>query len=65
MLPLATLLYLIKELQLVDARGRIVYSENKLAAYKKQIQLTHLPKGVYFLRLFSNHNIWVKKIVVE
>ncbi|MBL7884902.1 MAG: T9SS type A sorting domain-containing protein, partial [Bacteroidia bacterium] len=55
-------------ISVMDMQGKIVYSEsdkNISAQYNKQIDLTELAKGIYYVRLNIGAEVKVKKIVMQ
>lgn len=55
------------QLQLFDIRGRIVYSDSadKLSGgYSKEVNVSSLPKGLYYLRVYIDHQPVIKKILI-
>jgi hypothetical protein len=47
---------------LFNAKGYIVYHKNRL---ENPIRMSHLPHGMYFLKLMVDHELIVKKIIIE
>lgn len=41
----------------------IVYQTNDREIYNKELDISFLPQGQYFLRIVSNKNVEVKKII--
>ena len=56
----------ISELSIVNTTGQTFYSENFLheRSLEKQLDLSYLPKGIYFLRVRANNKQYVRKIFV-
>ncbi len=53
-------------LQIVDELGRIVWNENLLKDkedFSKEIDISKLPKGVYFLKIKTEENHWVSRMI--
>ena len=56
------------KVQLIDATGRIVYSENlqnTSAFWTQTMDWSAQPKGVYFVKLISDAKVFTQKIVLE
>lgn len=55
-------------LTLMDMYGRTIYRENlgrvNLANFQKEIELKHIPGGVYIIHLRVNNNIYSHKLIV-
>ncbi len=47
---------------ITDMVGKVIQRLN-LKTDKNQVDLAHLPKGVYILHVIENKNIWTKKII--
>ncbi|MCS6929218.1 MAG: T9SS type A sorting domain-containing protein [Saprospiraceae bacterium] len=52
------------EVALVDATGRLIYAERLSHQRVWRLDATHLPEGVYWLRLRSSQGIGIRKVVV-
>ncbi|SFO13984.1 Por secretion system C-terminal sorting domain-containing protein [Algoriphagus ornithinivorans] len=50
---------------LVDISGKVILDNLKMDNKRHEFDLTHLPRGVYFLRLYSLRGLEVKKIVLN
>jgi hypothetical protein len=52
------------DLQILDHAGKEIWgSEEEVAGKDFVIQNTHLPTGVYLLRVQYKHKVWTKTIV--
>ena len=51
----------IDKIIIVNGGGRIV----QIIEEKNQLDLSHLPKGIYFLRIYSGENINTKKVILD
>ena len=49
---------------ILNANAQIVISEN-MHVNKQSIDISNLPKGIYFLRIQSQENVLVKKIEIS
>ncbi len=56
---------IIESLEIHASDGRLVYSDTNLKMTKTQIQLIHLPKGIYFLEAILGNEIINNKIVID
>ncbi len=54
----------IKNAEIYNALGEKIY-HSELLASNSELDLSSQPKGIYFLKLFSEHGTIVKKIVVD
>ena len=56
-------------MQILNSRGQEVYSENLINCnspdYKKEINSSNLPKGLYFVKFYNENFILVKKLIVD
>ena len=53
----------IKHIEVMNIQGKKVFNQ---ADISKEIQLNHLPKGIYFISIYTNENQMVtKKIVIQ
>lgn len=53
-------------ISVVNAQGKIVMKKNKVSVqenYSEKIDLSGLPKGIYFLQLATEQNRWSRKLV--
>ena len=51
----------IYKIQLMDLNGKVIFNSDLLN--QTEINLSHLSKGVYFIRISNNNNFSVKKII--
>ena len=51
--------------QLVNSLGTILYREEIITGLKKEINLSNIPQGIYFLKIISNQKQAVQKVIIE
>ena len=54
--------------RLLNAQGQLLLTErleNSVAPYTRELNLTHLPKGVYYLQIVTDEYLTVERIVVD
>jgi hypothetical protein len=54
----------IQKIQLIDATGKVVYSDNKVEK-EQSIDLSHLSSGLYIIQISTNEKIFTEKVVVK
>jgi hypothetical protein len=55
-------------LKFTDARGQLIYTEhrkNYQGQYTNDLHFSNLPKGIYYLSLSTEHEVYTRKIVIE
>lgn len=54
-------------LQILSMQGKLVYEENTIntLGYTKTIDISNLPKGIYYLKLTTDLGVAVEKIVIQ
>ncbi len=55
-------------ISIMDIQGKIVYSEsdkNVSAQYNKQINLTNLAKGIYYVKLSIGSEVQIQKLIIQ
>ena len=55
-------------LKVLNSNGQIVYQENQnnvFDAYHKELELSHLPTGVYIISMQTNQRVYAQKLVIE
>jgi len=58
--------YKVEEIRIVDLVGQVILQEiPQQSGNTRQINLSHLAKGVYFLEIKTNSGLVVKKIILE
>ena len=55
----------IAQIDMTDILGKIVYSEQITNLSIKEISLSSMPKGIYFVRVQSGEANYIKKIIVQ
>lgn len=50
---------------IMDATGKLVYSQNMQVAEEYSINLSNLKPGIYFIKFTSNTGVKTKKIIIE
>lgn len=55
------------DIYIIDAQGKLVYKKDIIVngAYQDQLNLSHLAKGVYYMRVQSNKATKTKKIIIQ
>ncbi len=56
------------DMQIVDAVGRKIIDEhlnNNSFKFSKQFDLSCCPKGVYFIKITSNNNVFIERIIIQ
>jgi len=56
---------LIKEIEVFDVSGRLIHTYNKLNNREYSINLSNNVTGIYFLRISTNQQTFVKKVVKD
>ena len=64
MLP-ALLLFKMNEIEVFNTLGQKIFSKAEINTPKFEIDLSNHAAGIYFVRVFSLENIFVKKIVLQ
>ncbi len=54
-------------LELMNAQGELVMTRKITSArhFREQIDISHLARGIYFIKLYNSHSMHVTKIVLE
>jgi Leucine-rich repeat (LRR) protein len=52
-------------LDISDLQGRIVYRKNIETRLKHELDLTSLPKGMYFIKIHLNNKVHVQKLMIQ
>ncbi|MBK7181605.1 MAG: T9SS type A sorting domain-containing protein [Bacteroidetes bacterium] len=55
-------------ISIMDIQGKVVYSEsdkNVSAQYNKQINLTNLAKGIYYVKLNIGSEVQIQKLIIQ
>ena len=54
-------------LELMNTQGELVLNREIRAVqhFREQIDISHLARGIYFIRLYNSHSTYVTKIVLE
>ena len=51
--------------KITNLNGQEVYNKDLTNIINSAIDISHLNKGVYFIRIFNNENSWTKKIILQ
>ncbi|MBL0006599.1 MAG: T9SS type A sorting domain-containing protein [Saprospiraceae bacterium] len=54
----------LNQLNIVNTAGQIVYSNKELSGTDLEIDLQHLPPGIYIAQLRTSHSTLTKKFLV-
>ena len=55
---------LLEDIQVIDNHGKIVF-EIKINSFKGSLDLSHLTRGIYFVKASSNSGLIHKKIILN
>ena len=55
----------IRNIQLIDLTGKVVYHESGLTELSRDLNLQHLPKGLYVARIRFDKGLVTEKLVIE
>ena len=56
------------QLKMYTTNGQLIFHENLnqfVGNYRKNLDVTNYPKGIYFIQMITNNNVVTKKVVIK
>ena len=56
------------QISVVELTGKEIFNfkeKNYSGEYKKQINLGDIPRGIYFIKIYSDSNLKTKKLIIQ